>query len=356
MTNKQPRNLCEAFAAVVDEKENKLLFEKKYTFRQVWNMAKNRALVLQKAGVRRGDCVGILSGNSWEWCTTHMAILCLGAVVLHMDQNLDRETWQKMLDRVSAKALFVSQDFAALQFQNVRILDIHTGWDDRAVELALPDVTMQDTACFLFTSGTTSEPKIVQLTHGNLYFTSIGLIKFLCDDLHVLDGGENVLAILPLHHSYGLLANYVGLVILGCMVMFQPSLKGPDLIKSLAETPIHMVFGVPQLWELFFDGIAAKVKAQSTLKYFLFMTILNTAPVWRKIPLLNKALAKVFEPVHQVIGKEMKFLCSGGAALKPKYFKYYSNMGIKIIEGYGLTETTGPACLSNLLNNTLGSV
>ncbi|GBR73756.1 long-chain-fatty-acid--CoA ligase [Candidatus Termititenax aidoneus] len=356
MTNKQPRNLYEVFAAVVDEREDKLLFEKKYTFRQAWNMAKNRAVVLQKAGVKRGDCVGILSGNSWEWCTTHMAILCLGAVALHMDQNLDRETWQKMIDRVSAKALFVSRDFAELQFQNVQILDIHSGWDDRAVELAPPEVTMQDTACFLFTSGTTSEPKIVQLTHGNLYFTSISLIKFLRDDLRVITGGENFLSILPLHHSYGLLANYVGPIILGGMIMFQPSLKGPDIIKSLAETPIHIFSGVPQLWELFFDGIAAKVKAQSALKYFLFMTILNTAPVWRKIPLLNKALAKVFEPVHQVIGKEMKFFISGGAALKPKYFKYYSNMGVKIIEGYGLTETTGPACLSNLLHNTLGSV
>ncbi|GBR75879.1 long-chain-fatty-acid--CoA ligase [Candidatus Termititenax persephonae] len=356
MTN-QPRNLYEAFAATVSSKADALLFDNKYSYRQVWQMVQNRALFLQGQGIQRGDCVGILSGNSWEWCATHMAIVSLGAVALHLDQNLDApEIWQRMLERVAAKALFVSKDFAKLDFKNTRILDIHAGWTDSPADLPPPSVTLQDTASYLFTSGTTGEPKIVQLTHGNLYYTATGLIKFLRDDLRVMSGGERFLAILPLHHSYGLLANYLGPLLYGASIVFQPSLKGPDIIKSLAETPIHIFCGVPQLWELFFDGIVAKVKAQSVLKYFLFMAILNTAGVWRKVPGLRTLLAKVFEPVRQVIGREMKFFISGGAALKPRYFKYYAGLGFKIIEGYGLTETSGPACLSNLLHNTLGAV
>ncbi|GBR77523.1 long-chain-fatty-acid--CoA ligase [Candidatus Termititenax dinenymphae] len=349
------RNLYDVYAKKADEKEKHCLFEGKYSYRQVWNMVKNRALFLKKQGIKTGDSVAILSGNGWEWCATHMAITVLGAVALHLDPNLNAAMWQIMLDRVQPKALFISNDFANENLRCAKTLDIHADWNDKDAVLPPPSVTFDDIAALIFTSGTTGDPKIVQLTHGNLYFTSKGLIDGWMAK-GIIDGTENFLAILPLHHSYGLIANFVGPIVLGSTIFFQPSLKGPDIMKSLAANPIHVFCGVPQLWELFFDGIVSKVKAQSKITYCLFMSVLNTAGVWRKIPGLRKILAKVFEPVHQVIGKEMKVFISGGASLKPTYFKYYTNMGFTIIEGYGLTETTGPALLSVPGQSQRGSV
>jgi long-chain acyl-CoA synthetase len=349
------KNLYEVYAQRAAERADKLLFDNTCTYRQAWNMAKNRARYLLAQGIGRGDVVGILALNSREWCVTYLAVTSIGALVLQMDFNLNLELWQAMLDKVAAKMLFVSRDFARQQFQRVRVEDIHAGLSDADAELPGPQVNMQSPASLLFTSGTTSDPKVVQLTHGNVYYTAQGLVDYFWA-LGIIDGNENFLAILPLYHSYGMLANFLGPLVLGGHIIFQNSLKGPDLIKSLAENPIHVFSGVPQLWELFFDSIVQKVKAQSRLKYLLFMAVLNSADIWRKIPLLNKTLAKVFQPIHQVIGPQMKFFISGGSSLKPRYFKRYVNMGFRIIEGYGLTETTGPALVSDPLQPNIGAV
>ncbi|MDR2432072.1 MAG: AMP-binding protein [Candidatus Margulisbacteria bacterium] len=349
------KNLYEVYVQRAAEREDKPLFDKIYSYRQAWNLAKNRARFLLAQGIGRGDVVGLLSLNSWEWCVTYMAITSIGAIALHMDFNLDISSWQAMLDKVAAKMLFVSREFAGQKFERVQVADLHSGWNDQETELPNPQADMQSMASLCFTSGTTGDPKIVQLTHGNVYYTARGLVEYFWN-LGAIDGFETVLAILPLYHSYGMQANFFDFLVLGGHIIFQNSLKGPDLIKSLSENTVHIFCGVPQLWEIFFDNIALKVKNASRLKYLLFMAALNSAVVWRKIPLLNKLLAKIFEPVHAVIGKNMKFFISGGAALKPKYFRYYVNMGFRIIEGYGLTETMGPALVSNPLKLNIGSV
>jgi len=288
---------------------------------------------------------------------TYMAITSIGAIALQMDTNLNLENWQRMLNKAAAKTLIVSKDFQELAWQNIKLLDIHTDWSDVEAELPNLQVDMQSPASMLFTSGTTSDPKVVSLTHGNVYYTAKGLVDYFWKvKPGFVDGFEVFLCILPLYHVYGMQANFVAPFVLGGQMIFQNSLKGPDLIKSLTENPINVFAGVPQLWELFFDNIVLKIKAQSKLKYFVFMSVLNSADIWRKIPGLNKLLVKIFKPVHKVIGTQMKFFISGGASLKVKYFKRYIAMGFRIIEGYGLTETTGPALVSNPVAPNPGSV
>lgn len=351
------KNLYEVYAQRAEERGDKLAFDNTYSYQQAWNMAKNRARFFLAQGIGRGDVVGLLSVNGWEWCITYMAITSIGAVALQMDTNLNLETWQKMLNKTAAKFLIASQDFYGLSWKNVQLLNIHESWSDAEIELPDPPVDMQSPASLLFTSGTTSDPKIVALTHGNIYYTAQGLVDyFLGLKPGFVDGFEIFLCILPLYHVYGMQANFLAPFVLGGQMIFQNSLKGPDLIKSLAENPIHIFCGVPQVWELFFENIILKIKTQSKLKYLIFMAVLNSAAVWSRVPGLNKLLLKIFKPVHKVIGPQMKFFISGGASLKAKYFKYYVAMGFRILEGYGLTETTGPALVSNPLLPNPGSV
>ena len=132
------------------------------------------------------------------------------------------------------------------------------------------------------------------------------------------------LAVLPLYHVYALIANFYGPMAKGAGMIFQPSLKGPDIKQSLMDNPVTIFPGVPQLWELFFDAIENKVRNESYLKHKVFLFLIRNAPVLKKVG-LSQVLKKVFHPVHEVFGADMKFLLSGGAALKPRYFINYYN-------------------------------
>jgi len=103
------------------------------------------------------------------------------------------------------------------------------------------------------------------------------------------------------------------------------------------------------------DGILNKVKNESAFKFRLFKFFLNYGTVMRKIG-LSFIVDKIFDPIHALFGRNHRFFVSGGAPLKDKYRKYYKSMGFTVLEGYGLTETTGPITLPDPDKNIIGSV
>jgi long-subunit acyl-CoA synthetase (AMP-forming) len=109
------------------------------------------------------------------------------------------------------------------------------------------------------------------------------------------------------------------------------------------------------MWELFFDALAAKLRAQSKAKHRLFMFFLAAAPALTAVG-LGFLPRKIFDPVHDVFGRKMRFFISGGAPLKKEYFTYYRTMGFYIMEGYGLTDTTGPIAIPYFKDAAAGSV
>ncbi|GBR77207.1 long-chain acyl-CoA synthetases, partial [Candidatus Termititenax persephonae] len=104
---------------------------------------------------------------------------------------------------------------------------------------------------------------------------------------------------------------------------------------------ITIFSAVPQLWEIFFDQIAKKIKNESKFKHALFMFVLKHAPSFRHVG-LGKFLDKLFYPIHKAFGLKVRILLCGGSRLGWRYCLYYKYMGFTLIEGYGLTETTGP--------------
>ena len=334
------KNLFTAYCTVCGKYSDRILFEnRKMTFAETWQKVEAQAQFLKLTGYGKGDVIAILSGTSPEWCITYMAITAIGAIALPLDTNLTAHQYREMLQSVDARAVFVSAGLRNL-LTHTAVYEMEGGYPATGNNhLEEPALTKHDIASLLFTSGTTGIPKIVSLTHGNILHVALA-----CTRLEEYTENDLTLAMLPLYHVYAFESTFMAPLLTGSSIVFQPSLKGPDIIRTLGENRITIFPAAPQMWELFFDALVNKIKAQSTLKYRTFMFFLKTAP-FLKVCGLNFLLQKIFRPVHDVFGHHIRFFISGGAPLKKEYFNYYSRMGFYIMEGYGLTETTGPIAI-----------
>ena len=327
-----------------------MLFDNKMTYAQGLVLAEQRAAFLQKEGYKKGDVIAILAVSNAEWIITYMAVNIIGGIVLPLDVNLPHEQYPEMIKKMKTKALFISEDFKGV-VKRVKTFNVSLdGAIEKKKKIKAPEVSPDDIATYLFTSGTTGKPKIVMLTHKNIYSTaeSTAVVSYMSEK-------DVILCILPLYHVYALDACFIGPYAKGASFIYQTSLKGPDIMKSMAENPITIFPAAPLLWEMFMDGIINKVKKESAAKHRLFTFFLEYGIPMRKLG-LSFLVDKIFDPIHDVFGRSHRFFISGGAPLKDRYRKYYRSMGFTLIEGYGLSETTGPITLPDPDNNIIGSV
>jgi len=343
-------NLNEFFRARSLKYSGKILFDETITYGEAYNLALRRAAFLRKKKLGKGDVVAILAENSAEWVITYMAITLCGCVALPLDTNLSEKDYFRMTKSVKAKAAFISPAYKK-KLKGFPLFEISL---DKNIEkkqyISDIQITPDDPATYSFTSGTTGEPKIVVLSHGNIFRSSISCLNYLG-----INEEDKFLCILPLFHSYAFMANFGGPFNVGASFYFLRSLKGVDIIKTLGEHEFTIFPAAPQLWEIFMDTIINKAREASKFKYAVLMFFLTFQPLF-KYTGLGFIPKIVFRPIRKVFGKKMKYFISGGAPLKKKYFRYYKRIGLQIVEGYGLTETNGPIAISHPKKNKEGSV
>lgn len=346
------RDLYTATVQICDEFKDHVLFRvdgKDLSFGDTFEQITSRAVFLQRQGISKGDIVGILSANSPAWCSTLLAITAIGAIALPIDTNLSKKQHDDMLLKAGATAIYTGDGFqGAYPVRSFDIDAVERITDESG--LSAVECSPDDIGVLIFTSGTTGTPKIVTLSHRNLLH-----IAYDCTKLEEYTAEDQTLAILPLFHVYALESTFLAPLVTGSMIVMLNSLKGPDIMQCLADNDITIFPAAPLMWELFFDGIAKKVKAESETKYKFFMFMVNHAPLLKKSG-LGFLLTKAFAPVHDLFGHSHRFFISGGAPLKREYFTRYKNMGFNIMEGYGLSETTGPIAIPYYKSAEPGSV
>lgn len=346
------QNLHDFYTRTTTAFSNTIVFpQDQMTFQQAYDRARARAAFLQQKGFKKGDVVALLSRNSAEWVITYLAVTMTGCIVSIFDTNLTNDLYEDMLKQAGAKGIFYSKEFEHA-FPGVQGFptDLDTSSAEPSAFIVDTTVGPQDVSTLLFTSGTTSTPKIVGLTHANIILTAESAIK----QMH-FDPSHTAMALLPLYHVYGLIAAFIAPYGAGAKLVFQTSLKGTDIMKTMQTYKITYVPAVPQLWEIIFNRIAGKLKSDSTLRYNVFMFFIVNAPQLRAMG-LSWLLKKVFKPIHDLFGGHVRLMISGGARLKRKYFRYYNNMGFTFLEGYGLSETTAVFCVSPMESRRAGSV
>jgi len=311
-------------------------------------------------GIGRGDRVAILSENRPEWIIAYLSVVSLGAVVVPLDAQLTDKEVALLLANSGAKAACVSdacrQKLPRVNPLIVIAFDPGEGVSFQEMTTAHPVAAIPpapaagDLAAILYTSGTTGDPKGVMLSHGNLASNCASAIK-----LNIVFPSDNLLLLLPLHHTYPAMACMLLPLSLGATVTLLNSLKGPDIIACMQDTEVSVLIGVPQLLAALKRAIFDRIDqspAHLRLIARLFLALSGFARRYFGI-MIGKAL---FGKVQARFGPVFRLMASGGARLDPDVFTGLSNLGFMVIEAYGLTETSPASTFNPVGKQKAGSI
>lgn len=326
---------------------------RRITYGEFLGKTKGISAFLIRWGMEKGDRVAIVSENRYEWCASYLGILMAGGVGVPIDAQLGPAEIGNLLNDSGAVLVFHSEktgpnikglirkvSFDSPEFEDIR---------DTPETESYPQVSEEDLASIVYTSGTTGTPKGVMLTHRN----------FCSDAEAVISAGlvtreDNVLSILPLHHTYPFMCTFLVPLFLGAKVTYPPGMKGTDLMAAMKETGVTVLVAVPQLLELIRNGIIKKLREAPAIISPILFFLLRACGALRATTGIN--LGKVvFRTAHMAFGKKLRFFASGGARLAPQVMKDLEALGFTVLEGYGLTETSPVVTFNPIAKRKPGS-
>lgn len=403
------------------------------TYREFRDMTKDVAAGFLSLGVARGDNVGLICDNRHEWQAVTMGLLSLGSrdvprgcdatmgdlsVILSVTEckivvaeNIsqvnkilkiatgedDAKAISATSKRIKLPALRVivmiddadEETVTRAKFCNIEITTlaalIKTG---QKYNLENPDIIdaeidkgdLDDTACIIFTSGTTGTPKGVELTHKNF----LAQLDELTERI-MLNPGENVMAVLPVWHVFERACEYI-MMAQGATIAYSKPI-GSILLADMQRYNPVLIPAVPRIFEAIYDGVMKKVRgsgslAQHIFKFFLGVAIIHSrmgrlmfnknvcftryyTGVWWVLfiipwtllwPLKFLGNLLVFHSIKAMVGKKFRGGVVGGGAF-PKYIdEFFWAIGLNVVEGYGLTETAPVVSVRHLSCPTFGNV
>ena len=360
------------------------------TWAQVGEIVRELALGLLALGRKPGDAVALLSQSRAEWVQADFAILSTGSVTVPIYPTYTPEQIAYIVNDSEARSLIVENLSQLVKVLEVRenmerleqiVLIEGSGWQ-RPFVLAWDELRQrgrehasmlesvlcdrvaatcpEDPATIVYTSGTTGPPKGVLQTHRN----HIAALKASAQTTPAEPGDVHLL-FLPLAHSFSRLESYNG-VHRGLITAFAESVD--RLGQNLREVRPHFICGVPRIFEKLYAKILAGVEAGSPLKKKMFFWALGVGrevskpqeerrPISGWLNLLRRVAHKlVFSKLHDALGGRLRFAVSGGAPLPREIAEFFNATGIRILEGYGLTETCPVLTFNRIDRVKFGSV
>ena len=325
----------------------------RYSYHDLHRLTLDRAAWLARAGVRPCDRCAIFAHNDAHWCAAYLAILGAGAIVVPLDTNYNAGQVAAILRDAGARVLFTSDRLKAVaaealapgpvNAENLTVYDIHAPaanvppGDESAEPGRAADAST--TAVILYTSGTTSDPKGVMLSHANLIAERDAAFT-------VIDVGaeDSVLGVLPLFHSLAQLANLLLPFAVGARVVYLETLSSQELVRAFSERKITIFACVPQFFYLIHERILREVDKRGPLATLFFRAMLATSFRVRRLGMnLGPAL---FGPVHALMGRQMRLFVTGGSRFDPAIGRDLYALGFTILQAYGLTETSGAVTIN----------
>jgi long-chain acyl-CoA synthetase len=352
----------------------------KQSTQEVINTINRLSLGLLKSGIKKDDKIAIVSMNRPEWLIADHAIQQVGAVSVPMYPTITIEDYRYIFQDSKVKMIFVSGSSlynkviaATTDLEGIQEIytfdEIHGAphWSDL---LALADpadspqleqikstITPEDLLTIIYTSGTTGNPKGVMLTHNNL----ISNIKSTMPYVPV-NNQHRALSFLPLCHIYERMLTGLYFTV-GVSIYFAESME--VIADNLREVKPHVFSTVPRLLEKVYDKIVSKGMELTGVKRGLFFWALNLGLQYdnqKRTPWYNAQLALanklIFNKWREALGGNVIAIVSGGAALQPRLARVFWAAHIRVMEGYGLTETS-PVIAVNRHNpdeNVIGTV
>ncbi len=349
---------------------------KKYSTEEFIEYSRHISYGLMKLGIKKGDRIASITFNRPEWTILDMGIQQLGAIHIPIYPTISDKDYAYILKHAEVKLIFVAGEEMYRRIKDIipgvsSIEAIYTfknlfgvqhfnellklGRDNpqpEVLEQTKNSVKPDDLVTIIYTSGTTGTPKGVMLSHSNIVsnFKAVSYIP-------PYGSRHRAMSFLPLCHIYERMMNYM--FIYKGLSMYYLSNMGA-IGDSLKEIHPHVFTTVPRLLEKVYDKIIAKGRNLKGLKKLIFFWANNVGLNYeyrkeKRNPLyaIKLAIARklVFSKWKAALGNNLDIIVSGGAALQPRLNKVFWAVGLRIIEGYGLTETSPVIAVSDFGSN-----
>lgn len=344
------------------------------------------AFGLASLGIKKDDKIAIIAENRPEWVYSDMAILSLGAIDVPLYPSLTSESVEFILNNSESKAIIVSTKFQLNKVMKIRdrcrylkfiILLNEKDFDDNNKDLMtftkvqelgksfkkehdsllkdnLALIKPDDVCTIIYTSGTTGEPKGVVLTHHNILSNVQAAL-----DCFPIGSTDVFLSFLPLCHIFERMAGYYTAFAAKCTVCYAESIE--TVAQNLIEIKPTIMTSVPRLFERIHTKIIKNVDSQPLKKQKIFYWAMEVGVKQTEyikkgnVPISHALKYKVanklvFNKLREKTGGNLRFFISGGAALPMYLGKFFEAIGIIIVEGYGLTESS-PVIAANRVDD-----
>jgi len=334
---------------------------------------------LISAGIGIGDAVAIMSRTRYEWTVADFALWSAGAVPVPIYETSSADQVEWILADSGAVGVIVETDahFASVEKGRARLAGLRHVWvidqgdvdglgrdgddvDDAELEGRREALDRSSLATIIYTSGTTGRPKGVELTHGNF----LTLAENAADQLAevVKAGGSSTLLFLPLAHVF---ARFIEVLAVTAGVRMGHSSDLKSLLDDFSAFQPTFILAVPRVFEKIFNS--AEAKAEAGGKARIFAGAAAAAVAWSEaqdadsVPLGLRVRHAIFDKLvygrlREAMGGKVQYAVSGGAPLGTRLGHFYRGIGLTILEGYGLTETTAPATVNRPGQIKIGTV
>jgi len=363
------------------------------TWSQYAENVRKVAASLVAFGLRHQENVAVLGENRPEWVYTSLGIMAAGGATCGIYPTSAPDQILYLLDHSGARVLFVENEeqlekvlpiLASTRVERVVVWDPKGLWgfqdprvvlhedfekegealraaDPHRLQERLAQVSPEDTAMIIYTSGTTGDPKGAMLSHGSALFMSEALI-----DANGARVDDDLISYLPLAHIYENLGSVLQHVRVGYIVNFVESLD--TLFQNLREVSPTYFASVPRIWEKLASTIELRMADSTWLKRNLYRLAVAVGRRWMEASRAGKVSGPlraarfvtywmVFEPLKRRIGFDRARLAfSGAAPASPELFGYFQVLGIPLVEGYGMTESTGVIAVNRPDRPLVGTV
>ena len=368
-------NLNEIFESQKDKLRDKSLFWHKENGNWVsisWNEAGRQINILSEflktIEINKGDRVSIISKNSPFWCIADLAIMKIGAITVpayttsnenellyllnHSESKLallDEEAYLK-IKKIKKKLIFTKKFILLENFKSTEnksffiyqkdILNKNIVTNSQETNIDYK-ISKDDTACIIYTSGTSANPKGVMLSHNSIK-SNIEGAKIYLDDIKI--NNHKFLSILPLSHAYERTGGFLLPIYIGGEIFF--SNNRDQLLNDLQFVNPTLMVAVPRLYDVLLKKISNSIKSKNKIIKYLFeknLILGNKKYKNENLNLKDKFLDFIIDltirkKIKKIFGKNLMAFVSGGAALKQNAAIFFFSMGIKILQGYGQTE------------------
>ncbi|MEG2831848.1 MAG: AMP-binding protein [Bacilli bacterium] len=299
-----------------------------YTYKELYEDVNALGNSLIEKGLKDQN-IAIIGKNSYEWAVAYLTTICGLGTVIPLDKELTKEELETSLKRLPIGAIIYSKEqetkinkeqykTICMQKEMKELIKEETNNNYEQIK-----INPNKTAVLLFTSGTTSESKIVMLSNKNIMHNINNFDQFV-----TITENDRFYSILPMHHTFEGSCGFLAPLSKGASIIHLNSLK--NVSKDMLLMKPTFIIGVPRIIDLFDKKITKEIKdkGKTTL-------VRNASIITNLVPSFKK---KIFKDIHDAFGGNLKTILVGGAACDPLVLKRLRNYGFNVLQGYGLTE------------------